>query len=107
MKKAIIISLITVFLTLGLLVGCGPMRTQTYNFTDFTHVEVGHAFQVEVVQSSSYDVSITAPPDLFNYIQVSQEGETLKIGLTQPVPIKGAGVNSGVDIALLPSHAID
>ena len=83
MKKLILVALVVILLTSGLLVGCGPVRTQTYNFTDFTRVEVGYAFQVEVVQSNSYSISITAREDLFNFIQVSKEGETLKIGLTQ------------------------
>lgn len=83
MKKLILTALVVILLTLGLLVGCGPVRTQTYNFTDFTRVEVGYAFRVEVVHSNSYSISITASEDLFNFIQVSKEGETLKIGLTQ------------------------
>lgn len=83
MKKLILTLLVMVLFTSGLLVGCGPVRTRTYNFTDFARVEVGYAFQVEVVQSDSYSVSITANEDIFNNIQVSQEGETLKIHLTQ------------------------
>ncbi len=82
MKKAIIIPLISVLLTLGLLVGCGPMRTQTYDYTGFTRVDVGYAFRVEITQSDSYSISITAPENLFNVIQVSKEGQALKIGLT-------------------------
>jgi hypothetical protein len=85
MKKALVVALVVILLTLGLLVGCGPVRTQTYDFTDFTRVEIGYAFHVEVVQSNSYSISITASENLFNLIQVSKEGETLKIGLTQPV----------------------
>ncbi len=88
MKKAMILPLIAVLFTSGLLVGCGPVRTQEFNFTDFTRVEVGYAFRVEIVQSDSYSVSITANENLFNFIQVSQEGETLKIGLTQPMPFR-------------------
>ena len=88
MKKAVILPLIAVFFTSGLLVGCGPVRTQEFNFTDFTRVEVGWAFRVEIVQSDSYSVSITADENLFNFIQVSQEGETLKIGLTQIMPFR-------------------
>ncbi len=83
MKKLILTLLVMVLFASGLLAGCGPVRTQTYNFTDFTRVEVGYAFHVEVVQSDSYSVSITANEDIFNNIQVSQEGETLKIHLTQ------------------------
>jgi len=88
MKKTIVAVLVAVLLTSGLLVGCGPVRTQEFNFTDFTRVEVGWAFRVEIVQSDSYNVSITADENLFNFIQVSQEGETLKIGLTQPMPFR-------------------
>ena len=66
------------------------MRTQTYDYTDFTRVDVGYAFRVEITQSDSYSISITAPENLFPHIQVSKEGETLKIGLAQPAPIRGA-----------------
>jgi len=85
MKKLIAAALVVIILALGLLAGCGTVRTQTYNFTDFTRVEVGYAFQVEVIQSDSYSISITASEDLFNFIQVTKEGDTLKIGLTQYV----------------------
>ncbi|MFC1908060.1 head GIN domain-containing protein [Chloroflexota bacterium] len=89
-KTIIIIPLLAAFLTVGLLVGCGgPPRTQTYSFTDFTRVEVGYAFQVEVTQSDSYSIRITAPENLLSSIDVSKEGETLKIGLTQFISMIG------------------
>ena len=88
MKKAIVAVLTVVLLTSGLLAGCGGvvkgsgnLETQTFDFTGFTRVEVGHAFEVEIVQSDSYSVTITADDNLFKYIQVSKEGGTLKIGL--------------------------
>ena len=52
------------------------MKTEEFNFGDFTRVEVGHAFEVEVVQSDSYSVSITADDNLFKNLKVSKEGET-------------------------------
>ena len=64
MKNSIVAVLMVLLITSGLLAGCGPVRTQTYNFTDFTRIEVGYAFQVEVIQSNSYGISITAPEDL-------------------------------------------
>jgi hypothetical protein len=89
MKKAIVAVLVAVLLTSGLLVGCveggapgsGNLLTQEFEFSDFTRVEVGSAFQVEIAQADSYRVSVTADDNLFEYIQVSKEGETLKIGL--------------------------
>ena len=88
MKKAIVAVLVVVLLTSGLLAGCAPgsgnLNTQEFNFSDFTRVEVGYAFQVEIVQSDSYRVSVTADDNLFEHIEVSQEGETLKVGLKLP-----------------------
>lgn len=90
MKRAIIIPLIVIISVLGLLVGCGPMRTQTYDYTDFTSIDVGHAFNVEITRSDSYSISITAPENVFPVIQVSKVGEILRISLTSPVPLRAA-----------------
>lgn len=89
MKKAIVAVLVAVFLTSGLLAGCvggvvvgsGNLDTQEMDFSDFTRVEVSSAFEVEIAQSGSYSVSITADDNLFDYIQVSKQGTTLKIRL--------------------------
>jgi len=89
MKKVIMVASVVVLLTLGLLAGCvggvvkgsGNLDTQEFNFSDFARVEVGYAFEVEITQSSSYSVSITADDNLFDYILVSKQGTTLKIRL--------------------------
>ena len=88
MKNAIAAVLVAVLLTLGLLAGCvggvvtgsGNLVTEEMDFSGFTRVEAGYAFEVEITQSDSYSFSITADDNLFEYIQVSKEGETLKIG---------------------------
>jgi len=90
MKKAIVAALVVVLLTSGLVVGCqgvavkgsGNLATENYNLSDFTRVEAGTAFEVEVVQSGSYSVEVTVDDNLFKYVDVSKAGETLKIGLT-------------------------
>jgi len=88
MKKAIVAVLVAVFLTSGLLMGCGgilkgsgDLETKQFDFSDFTKVDISSAFEVEIIKSDSYDISITADDNLFEHIQVSKEGETLKIGL--------------------------
>ena len=89
MKKAIVAVLVAVLLTSGLSAGCvghgeagsGNLVTEEFEFSDFTRVEVGGAFEVEIVQADSYRVSVTADDNLFEYIKVSKQGETLKIGL--------------------------
>jgi len=92
MKKAIIIVAIAaaaaVICTLlivrgwpGGLIGSGNLETEEYNFTNFTKVEISSAFQFEIQQSSSYNISITADDNVIDYVRVSKDGQTLKIGL--------------------------
>ena len=91
MGKNIVAVLVAILLSSGLLAGCvggvggsGNLDTQEFNFSGFNRVDVGHAFEVEIIQSDSYSVSITADDNLFKHIQVSKQGETLKIGLKLP-----------------------
>ena len=92
MKKAIIIVAIVaaaaVICTLlivrgwpGGLIGSGNLETEEYAFTNFTEVEISSAFEFEIQQSSSYSISVTADDNVMEYVQVSQVGQTLKIGL--------------------------
>lgn len=92
MKKAIIIVAIVaaaaVICTLlivrgwpGGLIGSGNLETEEYAFTNFTEVEISTAFEFEIKQSSSYNISVTADDNVIDYVQVSQVGQTLKIGL--------------------------
>ena len=59
--------------------GAGSVVTRELDFSDFTNVEVSHAFKVEITRSDSYSVSITANETLFDYIDVTKSGNTLKI----------------------------
>ena len=92
MKKAIIIVAIVavaaVICTLlivrgwpGGLIGSGNLETEEYAFTNFTEVEISTAFEFEIKQSSSYSINVTADDNVMEYVQVSQVGQTLKIGL--------------------------
>jgi len=65
----------------GGLIGSGNLETEEYAFTDFTKVEISSAFEFEIQQSSSYNISVTADDNVMEYVQVSQDGQTLKIGL--------------------------
>jgi len=92
MKKALIIAAIVVAISVtstmlslrgwpGSLTGSGNLETEAYAFTDFTRVEIGSAFEFEIEQSSSYNISVTADDNVIDYVQVSQVGQTLKIRL--------------------------
>jgi hypothetical protein len=92
MKKAIIIAAAVVALSVivtvlvlegwpGALVGSGNLETETYTFADFDAVEISSAFEFEIEQSNSYGIEITADDNVMEYVRVSQDGQTLKIGL--------------------------
>ncbi len=92
MKKAIIIAaavvavsvIVTVLVLEGLpgrLVGSGNLETEEYAFTDFNAVEISSAFEFEIEQSNSYSIEVTADDNVMEYVRVSQDGQTLKIGL--------------------------
>jgi len=90
MKKTILATLTAVLFMSVLLAGCqevgivkgsGNLATEEFYFSDFTRVDIGSAFEVNIVQSDSYSVSVTADDNLFDYIQVSKMGTTLKIDL--------------------------
>ena len=65
----------------GVLIGSGNLETEEYAFANFIRVEISSAFQFEIKQSSSYSINVTADDNLIDYVQVSQDGETLKIRL--------------------------
>jgi len=99
MKKLIILTaLLSVLLMATFLVsGCGiilvpkdgdtePGETETrqYDFTEFTHVDIGSAFDYEIRQADTYSISITANSNLFDDIRVTTVGKTLDIGIEFP-----------------------
>jgi hypothetical protein len=82
---------ITVLASVMMFAGCvrvdiseknGPITTQDYNFTDFTGIQVGSAFQLDVTPSDTYKVSITAGKNVLDRVNVSQSGSILKIEIT-------------------------
>ena len=91
MKKLILaIALITIMLSAGLLAGCdrvliseksGPETSRDYEFTDFTGIDIGNAFELEVTYADTYKVTITAGQNVLDRIKVSKMGDTLQIDM--------------------------
>jgi len=89
-RLTLIITLITILVSGTLLSGCvrvdmteknGPITTQSYDYTDFTGIELGHAFQLDIIPAASYNVTITAVKIVLEHIHVLKSGSTLKIDL--------------------------
>ena len=64
-----------------LVVGSGRLVTRDMDFTGFMAIEVWNSFEVRITRSESYNVSITADDNVFDYVEASRGQETLAIGL--------------------------
>lgn len=58
----------------------GVLVTEQYTFTDFSQVEIGF-FDVEIRQDEDYSVVLEMDENVLEYVQVTQRGEALGIGL--------------------------
>lgn len=61
--------------------GSGNVVTREEAFTDFDKVDVSHTFKVDVSQGDTFRVVIRIDDNLVEHLQVTQQGNTLKIGL--------------------------
>ena len=67
--------------TIGSIVGRGPVETQIFDFTGFTRIIVTTSFDVDIIQSNDFSVTVTTNQNLFEYLDLQQNGDTLKLQL--------------------------
>ncbi len=65
----------------GQVVGSENLVTREEFLSDFSVVDVGSGFEVEITQSSSYSIKITADDNVFDYMEVFNTRDTLTIRL--------------------------
>ena len=63
-------------------VGSNNIETRQFDYSGFTRIEVSDAFNVEVTRSDTYSVSVTLNDNLFNDLDISVSGNTLRIGIS-------------------------
>jgi hypothetical protein len=90
----------------AVLVGSGNLETEGYTFTSFTEVEIGSAFAFEIRQSGSYSINVTADDNVVDYVQVVQDGETLKIRLGTISPLRLVTLRASVTMPQLRSLTV-
>jgi hypothetical protein len=88
---AIVTILLSVLaVTAGSLVGCyginhitgsQNLETREFAYEDFNKVEVQSPFYIEISKSDVYLVSVTADDNLFDYVEVTKSGDTLRLRL--------------------------
>ncbi|UCE97535.1 MAG: DUF2807 domain-containing protein [Dehalococcoidia bacterium] len=65
----------------GALRGSGDLETRMFDYSDFSRLEVGNAFEVKVWRAASFNIDITMDDNLFDYLNISKSGDTLEIRL--------------------------
>ncbi|MFL7794097.1 MAG: head GIN domain-containing protein [Anaerolineae bacterium] len=63
------------------LLGSGNMETQEKSFTGFDRVEASHVFQVKINQGEDFSVTVRMDDEVREFVQVTKQGNTLKLGL--------------------------
>jgi len=61
--------------------GMGKVETREFDLSDFTNVEVACCFEVDILRSDSYQVTVTGNGGLFDYVNLGKSGNTLKVSV--------------------------
>ena len=88
--------------------GYSPFKrviTEKKDFRDFTTVKVGSAFRVEITQSSSYSISITADSNVIDDIEIFKTGDALTIRVKPSIVIQATTLRA--EITMPDLHSLD
>jgi len=77
----IILACFTALGCYGAIRGSGNIVTRSYEYTDFSRVEISSAFDVEIVPGTAFSISVTTDENIFDFIRVSQTDNVLKIAM--------------------------
>jgi len=61
--------------------GSGKLAAWDFDYRDFTKIEASYAFDIDVVKADTYLVRITIDDDLYEYLDISKQGDTLHLSL--------------------------
>jgi len=62
-------------------VGSGISAVKEWSIAGFTGVEITSTFRARIIKGSSFKITTTADDNVLPYVQVTKEGDTLKVGL--------------------------
>ena len=90
MNRIIVATVIVALVISGLMAGCdeldkqlitgsGNLETVAFEYSDFSELEVGYSYKVDISSSDSYSISITVDDNLLDHLDVRKSGDTLII----------------------------
>lgn len=89
----------------GEVVGSGDLVTKEEFFSDFTSVDAGSGFMVEISKSNSYNVLVTADDNVMEHIEIKKSGDTLMIGVKWGYSFRSVTLN--VEITMPELHSLE
>ena len=75
-------------------------ETNKFDITDFNTVHVSGIFDVRITQSDTYNVNVNANHNFFRNLNVSKEGDTLRIRHSRHIGWRAALVKPKVELAM-------
>lgn len=79
-----------------IIAGSGNIVTQEEDFTDFNRVEASHSFKLDIQQGDSYVVTIRIDDNLLDDLEVTNQNNTLKIGLVRNIVVSNATMEADI-----------
>lgn len=79
-----------------IIAGSGNIVTQEEDFTDFNRVEASHSFKLDIQQGDSYEVTIRIDDNLLDNLEVTNQNNTLKIGLVRNIVVSNATMEADI-----------
>jgi hypothetical protein len=101
--------ILTALLALGL-AGCFPLapvagsgraETRSFDLAGFNRVEGANAFQMSIQQGDEFSVKVTADDNLWDRLDISQSGQTLRVGLKPGMFVTRAQLQANVTMPAL------
>jgi hypothetical protein len=65
----------------GSIIGRGPVETRAFNLSGFSRVEVSSTFEAEISRGSAFSVTVTTNENIFEYLDLEVNGDTLLVRL--------------------------
>jgi len=87
--------------------GSGNIVTIEENFTDFTALDINHAFDVTVQQGDDYSVTIRVDDNFVDDLDIKLQGDALKIGFKSTFNTRLKDATFEADITMPDLSAID
>ena len=87
--------------TAEMLTGSGDLVTREESVSNFSRVQAGHSFQIEIARSAAYSVVVTADNNIIDRVEVSKNGDRLVLDLEGGLNVRNATLRATITMPQL------